>query len=186
MKSIVFFNNKGGVGKTTLLCNLASFLQIKKNKKVIVIDADPQCNSTIYMFPFEKLEKIYKDETTINQIIEPLKKGKGYIKGQIPVIKSPYFEVDVIPGDTRLSLSEDFLSKDWLDAKLGDYRGLQTTFVFKDLINKLEDLGYDYAFFDVGPSLGALNRSVLVANDYYIVPMASDICTGQAAQDTFI
>ena len=72
MQSIVFFNNKGGVGKTTLLCNLASFLQIKKNKKVIIIDADPQCNSTIYMFPLDQLEKIYKDGT-MNRPEEPVR-----------------------------------------------------------------------------------------------------------------
>jgi len=46
MKSIAFFNNKGGVGKTTLLCNLASYFSKKLNKKVLVIDADPQCNAT--------------------------------------------------------------------------------------------------------------------------------------------
>lgn len=47
MKSIVVFNNKGGVGKTTLLCNLAAFLGIKKRKKVLIIDADPQCNGRL-------------------------------------------------------------------------------------------------------------------------------------------
>ena len=49
MKSIAFFNNKGGVGKTTLLCNLAGYLSIKCRKKILVIDADPQCNTTSYV-----------------------------------------------------------------------------------------------------------------------------------------
>lgn len=48
MNSIVFFNNKGGVGKTTLLCNVGAYLSLEMHKKVLVIDADPQCNTTSY------------------------------------------------------------------------------------------------------------------------------------------
>ncbi len=59
MKSIVFFNNKGGVGKTTLLCNLAAFLSIKERKKILIVDADPQCNSTTYVLSEEQLENIF-------------------------------------------------------------------------------------------------------------------------------
>lgn len=182
MKSIVIFNNKGGVGKTTLLCNIASYLKIRKNKRVIVIDADPQCNATTYMFPYPQIEEIYKTENTLFKIIKPLQRGKGYLKSDLPILKSPNFLVDVIPGDTQLSLTEDFLSKDWLDGKSGDYRGLQTTLLFKDLLEKLKD-DYDYVFFDVGPSLGALNRSVLAASDFYIVPMSSDIFSLQALEN---
>jgi cellulose biosynthesis protein BcsQ len=47
MRSITVFNNKGGVGKTTLLCNLASYMSIELHNKVLIVDADPQCNATI-------------------------------------------------------------------------------------------------------------------------------------------
>lgn len=60
MKSIAFFNNKGGVGKTTLLCNVAGYLALHKNAKVLVIDADPQCNATQSLFSDETLDLIYK------------------------------------------------------------------------------------------------------------------------------
>ncbi|WP_087137444.1 ParA family protein [Elizabethkingia meningoseptica] len=182
MKSIVVFNNKGGVGKTSLLCNIASYFKIKKGKRVLVIDSDPQCNATTYMFPYSQIEEIYKEDNTIYKIIKPLQRGKGYLKSDLPIITSPNFKVDVIPGDTQLSLTEDFLSKDWLDGKSGDYRGLQTTLLFKDLLEKLKE-DYDYVFFDVGPSLGALNRSVLAASDFYIVPMSSDIFSLQALEN---
>ncbi|QEM02787.1 ParA family protein [Mucilaginibacter rubeus] len=182
MQSIVVFNNKGGVGKTTLMCNIAAYLKIKKRKKVLIVDADPQCNATAYMFPYPQIEDIYsKSESTIFEIVKPLQRGKGYISNKLPILKSPYFEVDVIPGDTQLSLSEDFLSKDWLDGKAGDFRGLQTTLLFKDLLLRLDK--YDYVFFDVGPSLGALNRSVLAASDFFIVPMSSDIFSLQALEN---
>jgi len=182
MKSIVVFNNKGGVGKTTLLCNLASYLSIKKGKKILIIDTDPQCNATAYMFPYPQIEEIYStNKDTIYEIVKPLQRGKGFKEGKLPILKSPYFSVDVIVGDPQLSLSEDFLSKDWLDGKSGDFRGLQTTLLFKDLLSKLQD--YDYVFFDVGPSLGALNRSVLAASDFFIVPMSSDIFSLQALEN---
>ncbi|MBE4971701.1 ParA family protein, partial [Enterobacter cloacae complex sp. P11RS] len=45
MKSVAMFNNKGGVGKSTLTCNLASFIATKFNKRVLVVDCDPQCNT---------------------------------------------------------------------------------------------------------------------------------------------
>lgn len=162
---------------------MAAYLQLKCQKKVLIIDADPQCNATTYMFSDEDILKIYDSKQTINKIIEPLTKGKGYISSDLPIIRSENFGIDIIPGDTKLSLSEDFLSKDWLDGKAGDFRGLQTTLVFKDLLIKLEKQNYDYVLFDVGPSLGALNRSVLVANDFYIVPMSSDIFSLQALEN---
>lgn len=182
MHSIVVFNNKGGVGKTTLLCNLAAYLQIEKDKKVIVIDADPQCNATAYLFPYPQIETIYeKSEGTIYDIIRPVQRGKGYIRNGLPILKSPNFKVDVIVGDPRLSLAEDFLGKDWIEGRSGDYRGLQTTLVFRDLLSKLS--AYDYVIIDVGPSLGALNRAVLIASDYFLIPMSSDIFSLKAIEN---
>jgi cellulose biosynthesis protein BcsQ len=182
MKSLVVFNNKGGVGKTTLLCNLASYLALREKKKVLIIDTDPQCNATAYMFPYPQIEEIYSATgETIYEIVKPLQRGKGFKGGDLPIIKSPFFGVDVIVGDPQLSLSEDFLSKDWLDGKAGDFRGLQTTLLFTDLLSRLGN--YDYVFFDVGPSLGALNRAVLAACDFFIVPMSSDIFSLQALEN---
>ncbi|WP_312422402.1 hypothetical protein [Epilithonimonas sp.] len=92
-----------------------------------MIDADPQCNATTYMLEYPKIEEIYKDGHTLYKIIKHLQKGKGYLKTDLPIIKSQYFKVDIIPGDTQLSLAEDFLSKDWLDGNLviiEDYKQL--------------------------------------------------------------
>lgn len=59
MKSVAFFTNKGGVGKTTLVCNLAAYLANIKKKKVLLVDADPQTNATQYTFNDDVLEEIY-------------------------------------------------------------------------------------------------------------------------------
>lgn len=182
MKSIAFFNNKGGVGKTTLLCNIAGYLSINLNKKVCVIDADPQCNATQYFFDDEKLEEIYKteDSFTIFSVIEPLSLGEGYTEDIIKH-QSERFKVDVIAGDPRLALIEDLLAKDWGDAKAGDIRGIKTNLVFSQLLQQLHD--YDYVLIDVSPSLGAINRSILLAADNFISPMSIDIFSLRAFEN---
>lgn len=178
MKSIAVFNNKGGVGKTTFLCNIGACLQILKGKRIVVVDADPQANATTYVLDVETQAELYSkinSQGTLNDIFKELRKTGYYHNKNLPIIKSHKFQFDLIPGDPSISLFEDFLSKDWFDSINGEARALRTTLIFKDLNNKLEQLGYDYALYDVGPSLGAINRSVLIAADYFILPMASDI-----------
>jgi len=175
MKAIAIFNNKGGVGKTTFLCNLAAYLRIFHRKKVLVVDVDPQCNATIYLLSAERIAEIYGTEnrSTVYKFIDPLKRGRGYFKGNFPLEKSTRFQLDLIPGDPNLALAEDLLATDWTHGCSGEPRGLQTTFVFWDLISKYQK--YDFIFFDVGPSLGAINRSVLLSSDYFVMPMSSDV-----------
>lgn len=175
MKVIAVFNNKGGVGKTTLLCNLASYLSNFEHRRVLVVDADPQCNATTYMLPEEVLEPLYesKEQDTIQAFINSLKRGKGYSDVLFQPTPCSRFRVDLVPGDPALALSEDLLAADWKQAVSGDARGLQTTFVFEDLFQRFRK--YDYVFVDVSPSLGAINRSVLLAADFFMMPMSSDI-----------
>lgn len=175
MKSIVFFNNKGGVGKTTLLCNVAAYLALEKGKKVLVVDADPQCNSTSYAFSDAFVEDMYSKtkRETIESFLQPVKRGKGYLEERIVPLQSPRFGFDFIAGDPNLALSEDLLAGDWDSACAGKPRGLQTTLVFSDLAEQYSE--YDYIFFDVGPSLGAINRSILIACDYFVIPMSVDV-----------
>jgi cellulose biosynthesis protein BcsQ len=141
MKSIAVFNNKGGVGKTTLLANLASYLAIKMGRAVLIVDADPQCNVTQLMFSDLEVDKLYgdKDTFTIDKIINPLATGKGYAKT------------------------------------------IRTSYVFSELLTMCAE--YDYVFFDVGLSLGAINRSVLLACDFFISPMSIDIFSLRAIEN---
>lgn len=173
--SVCFFNNKGGVGKTSLVANLGAQLALNCGAKVLIVDADPQCNLTQYVLTDDEFIDAYSDDSKIESIysiIHPLSIGRGY-SHNLPVKKTQNFGFDVVLGDPRLALKEDLLAQDWRDARSGGTRGLRTTFVFSDLIKKAEN--YDFVFFDMGPSLGAINRSVLLAANFFIVPMSIDI-----------
>ena len=182
MKSVAFFNNKGGVGKTTLLCNVAAYLAIYKKKKVCVVDADPQCNATQYFLKDNDIDSLYSGVGgfTISKIIEPLSLGEGYSESVVP-IRAPRFQLDLIPGDPRMALTEDLLSKDWSDAKSGSIRGIKTSLVFSALLTHLTQ--YDLVFFDVSPSLGALNRAVMLSSDYFVSPVSLDIFSLKAFEN---
>lgn len=174
MHSIAVFNNKGGVGKTTLVCNLAAYMQKRVGKKILVIDADPQCNTTTYVLDNEQFINVYYEpkKFTIAEIVPPLENGEGYIQN-FDVEKSKYFEFDLLPGNPKFAACEDFLASEWKDVKSSDLRGIKSTMLFVHFMKLCSE--YDYVFFDMGPSLGAINRSILLACNYFITPMSTDV-----------
>ena len=174
MYSIAFFNNKGGVGKTTLLCNLAGYLSNKCKKRVLVIDADPQCNTTSYVLEEDSFYSFYFEDKgfSVSSLIPSLEDGEGFVKDYC-VKKTEYFGFDILPGNPTFASSEDFLANEWKDVKSSDYRGIRSSLLFSDFLSKCQN--YDYVFFDMGPSLGAINRSILLACDFFLTPMSSDV-----------
>jgi cellulose biosynthesis protein BcsQ len=183
LKSIAFFNNKGGVGKTTLICNTAAYMALNLKLKVCVVDADPQCNATQYFFNDDVIEEIYRDKSkveTIQNVMLPLQRGEGY-SGRIATRRAKEFGVDVILGDPRLALAEDLLATDWGSAKSGDPRGMKTSLVFDDLLRKYDE--YDIVLFDVSPSLGAINRAILLSCDFFLSPVSIDIFSLRAFEN---
>lgn len=175
MKSVCFFNNKGGVGKTTLLCNLGSYLAKMREQSVLVLDADPQCNASAYLLEEEQLEAVLRDgeHKSLDSFYEPIRKGQGYPAELPTIVSSSRFGVDLIVGDPKLSIREDLLATDWAATRNGEPRGFQTTFAIKHLLSRLHQ--YDLVFIDMGPSLGALNRSVLLGADSFVMPLSVDI-----------
>lgn len=179
MKTLTFFNNKGGVGKTTLAVNIASYLQLEKSLRVLIIDADPQSNTTQMILDEEEWDKIYNPlskETTLLSYLHPITIGEASLDLSFAPIpgNSNRFGIDLIPGHPRLSLLEDKLSSSWKDCSGGDIGGFRVT----NWVNVLKDhysSQYDIAIFDVGPSLGALNRSILLNSDFFITPMGCDV-----------
>ncbi|WP_336758936.1 ParA family protein [Paenibacillus sp. USHLN196] len=178
MKIITFFNNKGGVGKTTLAVNIASYFSSHYGKKVLFLDADPQANSTQMVVPEEKWSEFYGEDAvnpTLMDFLSPISEGDSYVDfsyDPFPQSQSR-FHFDLIPGHQRLSIVEDILSDSWNKCSSGDLGGFRKTnwlLSFKEHFKN-----YDLMFVDVGPSLGALNRSILLNSDYMVTPMGSDI-----------
>ncbi len=164
------------MGKTTLVANIAAELALNFGAKILVIDGDPQCNLSQYVLGEEDAISIYKTSQidSIYSVIRPISLGKGYGE-ELPIRKSDNFGFDLILGDPRLALQEDLLAGDWRDARGGGMRGIRTTYIFADIVRRAKARGYNFVFFDMGPSLGAINRSILLAMDFFIVPMAIDI-----------
>jgi cellulose biosynthesis protein BcsQ len=161
---------------------VAAYIAIYGKKKVCVVDADPQCNATQYFLRDQDIESLYGDVGgfTISKIVEPLSLGEGYSESITPR-RSRRFQLDLIPGDPRMALTEDLLSKDWGDAKSGAIRGIKTSLVFSALLTHLTR--YDLVFFDVSPSLGALNRAVMLSSDYFVSPVSLDIFSLKAFEN---
>jgi cellulose biosynthesis protein BcsQ len=183
MKTICFFNNKGGVGKTTLTCNIAaSFAQALK-RRVLVIDCDPQCNATQLIIGDQRTSEYYFPErvtnagfSTILDVVNPIQEGDSEINADVnPLLGSQNrFGVDLIAGHPRLSIVEDTLSQAWNSVIGGSIGGLRQSNWCSALLEILDNR-YDVAFIDLGPSLGSINRSVLLGSDYFVTPLGSDV-----------
>ncbi len=160
MKSVAMFNNKGGVGKTTLTCNLASFIAEEFGKKVLVLDCDPQCNSTQLIMGVEDAAELYlsADEpprvTTIRDVLRPIEDGDSTIDVELRVLPANLnrFNVDLLPGHPHFAIIEDRLGQAWQMLRAREKQGFRQTNWNTALCASLEDK-YDLAIFDLGPSL---------------------------------
>jgi cellulose biosynthesis protein BcsQ len=181
MKSIAFFNNKGGVGKTTLSCNIAAHFATHLRKRVLVIDCDPQCNASQLVLSDDRCQEIYRDggdaiTSTLLTVMRPISEGDASVAtNTTPQISSQNrFNVDLLPGHPGMSVVEDRLSTAWNDLRGAQPGGFRITNWFPQLLTQVRTR-YDVVVVDLGPSLGPLSRSVLLGSDYFVTPMGCDI-----------
>ncbi len=176
MKQLVFFNNKGGVGKTTFIQHLGYALE-KQGKRVLFIDADPQCNLTAYICTDEQIDDFWKSKSSIYNVVLPLISGTGDIdKDNVVPYQIPDRNLWLLPGDVALSEFEQTLAENWTAALAGREIGFRvTSAIFRYINNWAEANKIDYVLLDIGPNLGALNRAVLLGCDYFIIPLVPDL-----------
>lgn len=182
---LTFFNNKGGVGKTSLIYHLA-WIFSSMHKRVVAVDLDPQSNLTAAFLDEEKIEQIWNGSTvgsTIYQCVKPLT-GVGDIVE--PVLKTMSTDLFLVPGDVELSGYEDALSNEW-PGSMGDnnlYRPMRILSSFWQVLQMAVDqVQADLVLVDVGPNLGAINRSVLIATDYVVIPLGADLFSLQGLKN---
>ncbi|HLC15539.1 MAG TPA: AAA family ATPase, partial [Thermodesulfovibrionia bacterium] len=184
MKVIAFFNNKGGVGKTSLVYHLA-WMYADKGYNVIAVDFDPQANLTSMFLDEDRLEQLWPDgehDLTVSGAIEPLIKGTGDIK--VPHVEDISDNLGLMAGDLSLSLFEDELSDSWprcLDRKERSFRVISAFFRLVQFAADKREAGI--ILIDLGPNLGSINRSALLAAEFVVVPLAPDLFSLQGLKN---
>lgn len=181
---IGFFNNKGGVGKTSLVYHL-SWMFSDSGMKVLAADLDPQSNLTAAFIDEETLATtLWHSEraSTVYQCLEPLINGVGDIA-------DPDYEIitdnlALVPGDMRLSRFEDELAQDWpkcLDGRERSFRVVSA--LWRITQNAARRFGAKSIVVDVGPNLGAINRAALIGCDFVVVPLGPDLFSLQGLEN---
>lgn len=184
MKTIVFFNNKGGVGKTTLVYHLA-WMYSDLGMNVVAADLDPQANLTAMFLREDQLEALWPDgehSDTILGAVNPILDGVGDIAN--PHIEQVTDRLGLIVGDLGLSRFEAKLSEAWPRCVDRDKAAFRTSSAFyRILLAAANTCGAECVLIDVGPNLGAINRSAIIAANYVVVPIAADLYSLQGLKN---
>lgn len=176
---IALFNNKGGVGKTTITVNLASALA-KQGHRVLMVDADPQCNLSAFCMTEDQLDELLASSeagtgnATVWDGIKPVVLGRGDV-ADIDIFEI-YENVLLLSGDVLVSQYEEELPAAWTDSFARKSRGYDVMGALSRLVSKIaEEHSTSIILFDVGPNVGPLNRTVLLDSDYFLAPVGSDL-----------
>jgi len=172
-KIVSLINFKGGVGKTTSAVNIAANLATYHEKKVLLVDSDPQTNATVYvMHPQRYRSSCYDAKKTLVRIFEECgTRTKSYQIHDLiieAVVERDNKRIlpglDLLPSDPRLIQAER-----WLTSVNSPF-----TILRKEIERVREEGYYDYIIIDCAPNLYALTKNCIIASDYYLVPVIPD------------
>jgi chromosome partitioning protein len=207
---LTFFNNKGGVGKTSLVYHL-SWMFSDLGMRILSVDLDPQANLSSAFLTEDDFETLFERDgalppATIHEALRPLIEGYGDVQlpelyhaseachrtqPNLPIrdVESPELyrageNLWLVPGDLLLSTFEDQLSETWPKCSNGDIRAFRVTSAFwrvMQMVAAKVDAGI--ILVDVGPNLGAINRAALIASDHVVIPLAPDLFSLQGLRN---
>ena len=181
---VAFFNDTGGVGKTTLVYHLA-WMFADLGARVLAADLDPQANLTSAFMDEDQLQELWPEGShprTVYGCVEPLLRGVGDIAQ--PHVDWVSDRLALIAGDLALSDFEDELSSQWLGCLSRKARAFRVTSSFWRLLQAAAShCGADLILMDLGPNLGAINRASLIAADFVVVPLSPDLFSLQGLRN---
>ena len=178
MTTIAFFNNKGGVGKTSLVYHLA-WMYAELGVNALAADLDPQSNLTGMFLDEERLEGLWAGDhsrRTVYGAFRPLLEGTGDVAA--PHVEEPEagLGLGLVVGDLQLARAEDELSNQWPRCLDRDQRAFRTLSALSRILRVgAAAMEAQVVLLDVGPNLGAFNRAALIAADHVVVPLAPDL-----------
>ena len=184
MITVAFFNNKGGVGKTSLVYHLA-WMYSDLGVSTVAVDIDPQANLSTMFLEEGRLEALWPDgehPQSILGAVSPILRGIGDIFE--PHVETITGNLGVVVGDLGLSRFEARLSSAWPACLDRDEAAFRIESAFHRTILKAAELrDADVALIDVGPNLGAINRSAIIAADFVVFPLAPDLFSLQGLRN---
>jgi cellulose biosynthesis protein BcsQ len=181
---VAFFNNKGGVGKTSLVYHVA-WMYAEMGVRVVAADLDPQANLTAAFLDEDRLEELWSEDDhqqTIFGAMRPLILGVGDVAD--PALEPVTDKLGLIGGDLALSGFEDELSRQWPLCLDRDERAFRVVTAFWRTLQTAARLSRaKVVLVDVGPNLGAINRAAMVAADHIVVPLSPDLFSFQGLRN---
>lgn len=168
MKTICFYNHKGGVGKTTLVAAVAGEL-ISEGKKVLVIDTDSQAN----------LSSIFCDAVDYELADYLFNSKKPEVLKQV-IHETKYDNLYIIPSK---KLSAGGRIDSWTTTQAGAEENRN---VVKNLIKLIESCGIDFVLIDMPPSYSALDKKFLLASDEVIPILKIDTFSVEGIKDFYL
>jgi len=184
MKTIAFFNNKGGVGKTTLVYHVACMMA-DQGHSVLAVDLDPQANLTSMLLREERLEDLWPDgehPDTIYGALRPIIRGLGDVA--TPHVEQIADRFGLVVGDLALSTFEDKLSDAWPRCYNRDESAFRTmTAFYRGVLAAGRQADADWVLIDLGPNLGAINRAALISSECVVIPLGPDLFSVQGLRN---
>jgi cellulose biosynthesis protein BcsQ len=189
-KTISVFNNKGGVGKSTICWNLGDTLA-RRGSRVLLIDFDPQCNLSIAMLGDPLFTKTLPSQnvpygTTVRSFLQRFLQSTGH--EEVFLHKGPrtHPNASLVAGDFWLNVYADSLN---VGSDLLSGTGLSRYVALRRIISAAEATAehpFDFILIDLPPSFGALVRAAFYSSDYFLIPCTSDnfsvYCVGLIGQ----
>lgn len=180
---VTFFNSRAGVGKASLVYHLA-WMYAHLGTRVLVADLDPQANLTARLFDEEAIERLWDRETPAT-VFDPIAQMVGH-EGELgtPHVEPVARNLSALIGTPRLATLEDELAESWFACLDGQPASFEVISAISNLLQAgAEQVEAEVILVDVGPSLGAINRTVLVASDHVILPLGADLFSLAGMED---